>query len=48
MIDPVCQMAVDPDHAAGRLVYRDTAYYLCALACAGHFARHPDRFADRG
>jgi YHS domain-containing protein len=46
-VDPVCQMAVDPDHAAGRLMYRDTAYFFCTLTCAGHFAQHPERFADR-
>jgi class 3 adenylate cyclase/YHS domain-containing protein len=44
--DPVCRMAVDPDRAAGRLVYEDTAYYFCTLACAGEFARHPERFAS--
>jgi class 3 adenylate cyclase/YHS domain-containing protein len=43
-IDPVCQMVVDPDHSAGRLVYEDTAYFFCTLACAGAFARHPERF----
>jgi adenylate cyclase len=43
-IDPVCRMAVDPDHAAGRLVYQDTAYFFCTLACAGEFARRPERF----
>ena len=43
-IDPVCRMAVDPDHAAGRLVYEDTAYFFCTLACAGEFARRPERF----
>ena len=43
--DPVCRMAVDPERAAGRLVYEDTAYFFCTLACAGEFARHPERFA---
>jgi adenylate cyclase len=43
--DPVCRMAVDPDRAAGRLVYEDTAYFFCTLACAGEFARHPERYA---
>ena len=43
--DPVCRMAVEPDRAAGRLVYQDTAYFFCTLACAAEFARHPDRFA---
>ena len=43
-IDPVCRMVVDPDRAAGRLVYEDTAYFFCTLACAGDFAREPGRF----
>ena len=40
-IDPVCQMAVDPDHSAGRLMYGGTAFYFCTLGCASHFAREP-------
>lgn len=44
--DPVCRMAVDPDRAAGRLVYEDTAYFFCSLACAAHFAREPERFVS--
>jgi adenylate cyclase len=44
-IDPVCRMAVDPERAAGRLVYQDTAYFFCSLPCAAEFARHPERFA---
>jgi adenylate cyclase len=43
-VDPVCRMAVDPDHAAGRLVYEGTAYYFCTLACAGAFAHRPETF----
>ena len=42
--DPVCRMAVDPERAAGRLVHEDTAYFFCSLACAGEFARQPERF----
>ena len=44
-VDPVCQMAVDPDHAAGRLTFEGTAYFFCTLECAGQFARRPERFA---
>jgi class 3 adenylate cyclase/YHS domain-containing protein len=44
-IDPVCRMAVDPDHSAGRLNYADATYFFCTLTCAGEFARHPERFA---
>jgi adenylate cyclase len=43
--DPVCRMAVDPERAAGRLVYEDVAYYFCTLACAAEFARRPERYA---
>jgi class 3 adenylate cyclase/YHS domain-containing protein len=46
-VDPVCQMAVHPDHAPGRLVHDGTAYYFCTLTCAGEFARDPERFAAR-
>ncbi len=43
-VDPVCRMTVDPDRAAGRLVYEGTSYFFCTLACAGEFAREPERF----
>jgi adenylate cyclase len=45
-LDPVCRMAVDPNRAAGRLLHEGTAYYFCTLACAGEFAREPERFAS--
>lgn len=45
-IDPVCRMAVDPDHAPGRLVFDGTAYYFCTLTCAGAFARDPEQFVS--
>jgi adenylate cyclase len=47
VVDPVCRMAVDPARAAGRLVYEDAAYCFCTLACAGEFARQPERFVRR-
>jgi adenylate cyclase len=46
-VDPVCRMAVDPDRAPGRLLYDGNAYFFCSLACAGEFARQPERFAER-
>src|SRR4051812_5575439 len=41
-IDPVCQMAVDPEPASDRRVFDDTAYFLCTLSCTGDFAPHLD------
>jgi class 3 adenylate cyclase/YHS domain-containing protein len=43
-VDPVCRMIVDPDRAAGRLVYEGSAFFFCSLTCAGEFARRPERF----
>ena len=43
-IDPVCQMAVDPEHAVGRLLLDEKAYYFCSLTCAAAFAGQPERY----
>jgi adenylate cyclase len=45
-IDPVCRMAVDPDHAVGRLLLDEKAYYFCSLGCVPAFSQHPERYAD--
>jgi adenylate cyclase len=45
-IDPVCRMAVDPDHAVGRLLLDEKAYYFCSLGCVAAFSQHPERYAD--
>ena len=45
-IDPVCQMAVDPDRAVGRLMVNETAHSFCSLTCAAAFARHPERYVE--
>jgi adenylate cyclase len=44
-IDPVCQMAVDPPRAVGRLMHNQTPYFFCSLTCAAAFAQHPERYA---
>jgi adenylate cyclase len=43
-IDPVCRMAVDPWHSAGRLTHQGVEYCFCSLGCAGTFAQHPARY----
>jgi class 3 adenylate cyclase len=45
-IDPVCQMAVDPERAVGRLMLDTNAYYFCSLTCAAAFAQYPERYAQ--
>jgi class 3 adenylate cyclase/YHS domain-containing protein len=46
LVDPVCQMAVDPEHAVGRLLVDETAHYFCSLTCAAAFAQHPERYTS--
>ena len=43
-IDPVCRMAVDPWHSAGRLTHQGVEYCFCSLRCAGAFAQHPNSY----
>jgi adenylate cyclase len=46
-IDPVCRMAVDPEHAAGRLRHGLAEYYLCSLKCIRAFAQAPERYVSQ-
>jgi adenylate cyclase len=45
-IDPVCRMAVDPWHSAGRLTHEGVEYCFCSLRCAGAFAQHPSGYTS--
>lgn len=40
-VDPVCRMAVDPEHAAGSLNYEGVEYWFCSLDCVRRFAEAP-------
>ncbi len=46
-IDPVCRMAVEPDHGAGMLRHEGTEFHFCSLACAQAFAAAPERYTGR-
>ncbi len=43
-IDPVCQMAVDPDQAAATAEYQGQTYYFCAPGCKAAFEKDPDAY----
>jgi adenylate cyclase len=50
-IDPVCRMAVHPEHSAGTLTHDGIEYHFCSLTCARAFAEAPERYvigADEG
>lgn len=44
-IDPVCRMAVDPEHSAGSLIHDGTRYSFCSMECVARFAADPGRYA---
>jgi adenylate cyclase len=43
-VDPVCRMAVDPEHSAGTLLHDGREYHFCSLECARKFADSPERY----
>ncbi len=43
-VDPVCRMAIDPEHSAGTVNHEGTLYHFCSLRCVGRFAASPERF----
>jgi adenylate cyclase len=45
VVDPVCQMAVDPERAVGRLMLEGSAYHFCSLSCVATFSQNPQRYA---
>ena len=44
VIDPVCRMRVNPDHAPGRLRHEGVDFCFCSLACAALFAASPESY----
>ncbi len=42
--DPVCKMAVDEQHAAGKSEYNGKTYYFCAPSCKAKFDANPSAF----
>ena len=46
--DPVCGMAVEPQSAAARRVYRGRTFYFCAKGCAEAFDKAPGKYLEGG
>ena len=44
VVDPVCQMAVDPERAVGRLLVDGSTHHFCSLGCVAAFAQNPQRY----
>lgn len=42
--DPVCGMAVNPQHAAVSIQYQGQTYYFCSQLCKTMFEREPEKY----
>jgi len=47
-IDPVCNMTVDPAHAAGAVTHNGTTYHFCSTHCVQKFQADPAKFLGAG
>lgn len=44
VVDPVCRMRLDAEHAATSRTEDGTEYFFCSSLCAGRFVRSPERY----
>lgn len=45
--DPVCQMEVDEQKAAGHSEHQGRKYFFCSKVCKQKFDQDPDRYTAR-
>ena len=45
MIDPICDMTVQPDKAAGKADYDGETYYFCSVHCLKLFQTDPAKYS---
>lgn len=45
--DPVCNMTIESEQAAGREVWQGQNYYFCSKSCQEKFRAAPDRYAKK-
>jgi YHS domain-containing protein len=46
-IDPVCQMDVDEQAAAGQSTYQGKTYFFCSPGCKEAFKKDPGRYVPK-
>ena len=47
VIDPVCEMEIEDDEAAGNAIYKGEKYFFCSESCKGKFTANPAAFLDK-
>ena len=45
--DPVCDMDVTPETAAGKSEYNGQTYYFCSLGCKKAFDKEPEKYLGK-
>ncbi len=45
--DPVCNMDVEPNTAAGKSEYKGKTYYFCSLGCKRAFDKEPWKYVGQ-
>ncbi|HLA09782.1 MAG TPA: YHS domain-containing protein [Pyrinomonadaceae bacterium] len=45
--DPVCNMEIDEQTAAGRSQYDGQTYYFCSQSCKSEFDQNPQQYAKQ-
>ena len=46
--DPVCDMDVTPETAAGKSEYKGESYYFCSPGCKRSFDKDPEKYLNKG
>ncbi len=44
--DPICNMTIDSQTAAGTSEYKGTTYYFCSAGCKQKFDADPVKYAE--
>jgi len=47
MRDPICNMEVDEQSAAGQSEYQGKTYYFCSEGCKEEFDQNPQHYANQ-
>ena len=47
MRDPICNMEVDEQNAAGESQYQGKTYYFCSEGCKEEFDQNPQQYANQ-
>lgn len=45
--DPVCDMDVTPETAAGTSEYNGQTHYFCSLGCKKSFDKNPEKYLNK-